>query len=283
MRILILGSAGQIGSSLCNYLKTKGHEVIEFDIVDNLAFDISILNNENLRKSIETADFVFFLAFDVGGSRYLNTYQNTFGFIDNNIKIMTNTFNLLREFQTKFIFTSTQMSNMIFSNYGILKRIGESYTKTLNGIVVKLWNVYGFETNPEKFHVISDFLYSAISLGEIRMLTDGEEDREFLHVLDCSKALEVLMLNWENVDKTNVYEISSFEKTKIIDIAYLIIELFKYEKKSIKLIRSNAKDTTQQNSSNSPGKEILKYWTPTITLKDGIESIKLSMQNIFLK
>ena len=32
-RILILGSGGQIGAYLSDYLKDKGYEVLEFDIV----------------------------------------------------------------------------------------------------------------------------------------------------------------------------------------------------------------------------------------------------------
>ena len=35
------------------------------------------------------------------------------------------------------------MSNMTHSPYGILKSIGETYTRALKGLIVKFWNVYG--------------------------------------------------------------------------------------------------------------------------------------------
>ena len=34
MKILVLGSEGQIGSYLTEYLREKGHEVTEFDVVN---------------------------------------------------------------------------------------------------------------------------------------------------------------------------------------------------------------------------------------------------------
>ena len=48
----------------------------------------------------------------------------------NNLLIMTNVFKLLKKHKKKFIFASSQMSNMDFSNYGTLKRLGEEITKT---------------------------------------------------------------------------------------------------------------------------------------------------------
>ena len=36
MKILILGSSGQIGAYLTEYLRDRGHQVTEFDVVRNL-------------------------------------------------------------------------------------------------------------------------------------------------------------------------------------------------------------------------------------------------------
>jgi hypothetical protein len=52
--------------------------------------------------------------------------------------------NLLKKYKKKFIFASSQMSNMDFSPYGTLKRLGESITKSLNCSLCKIleciWN-----------------------------------------------------------------------------------------------------------------------------------------------
>ena len=63
---------------------------------------------------------------------------------------MNFTFDSLKKYNTPFIFASSQMSNMNDSSYGILKRIGEKYTKCLNGKIVKFWNVYGIQKNSIK-------------------------------------------------------------------------------------------------------------------------------------
>ena len=143
MKITILGSSGQIGAYLSEYFRGKGHVVIDFDKVETPNHDMTLIPNQYLENSIKEADFVFFLAFDVGGSRYLKKYQHTFQFIDNNTRLMANAFRLLKKYNKRFIFASSQMSNMSYSPYGVLKNVGELYTKSLNGLIVKFWNVYG--------------------------------------------------------------------------------------------------------------------------------------------
>ena len=89
MKYLVLGSAGQIGAALVSKIRqSPGDSVLEFDIENGTEQDLRIYKNELLDALVEEADFVFFLAFDVGGSRYLAAYQNTYDFISNNIKIM---------------------------------------------------------------------------------------------------------------------------------------------------------------------------------------------------
>lgn len=145
-------------------------QFLPFDIQDGLKFDLRLPNNIILDEYIQKCDFVFFLAYDVGGSKYLANHQDSKTMIDNNLSIMMNVFNVLEKYQKPFLFTSSQMSNMSYSVYGTLKNIGEYYTKTLNGINVKFWNVYGKEKFDEKSHVITDFIYKAID-GKIDMMT----------------------------------------------------------------------------------------------------------------
>ena len=149
MKVAVLGSSGQIGAYLTEYLTKKGHLVREFDIVNSYHEDMTHIPNPFLRNIIMDSDFVFFLAFDVGGSHYLKKYQNTFKFINNNTRMMANVFGYLEQYRVPFIFASSQMSNMSYSPYGVMKRVGELYTKSLNGLIVKFWNVYGIEKDME--------------------------------------------------------------------------------------------------------------------------------------
>ena len=84
--ILILGSEGQIGAYLKEYLLKKNYKVFGFDINASKKQDLRLHNNSLLKRLIKKSDFVFFLAFDVGGSRYLKI-SKYFNFISNNIKL----------------------------------------------------------------------------------------------------------------------------------------------------------------------------------------------------
>lgn len=272
MKILVLGSSGQVGAYLVKHLENVGHTVIQFDKERSPLEDLRIPNNPILRKAVDDADFVFYLASDVGGSRYLSKYQHSFDFIQNNTAIMMNTFSILREFNKKFVFASSQMSNMSFSPYGVLKAVGEIYTKSLNGRVVKFWNVYGVEHDMEKAHVITDFILKAKNNGVIDMMTDGEEEREFLYADDCCKALESVMLNYDKFDSDTELCITSFESAKVIDIAKVIASYFNAEVKP-----SDKKDSVQMNKKNVADRTILNYWKPEVSLRDGILKIIAEM------
>ena len=196
MKVLNLGSSGQIGAYLTEYLRKKGHEVIEYDKNLGARYNLTAIPSTWLESCIKEADFVFFLAFDVGGSRYLKKYQNTFDFINNNTRLMANVFGLLEKHNKRFVFASSQMSNMSYSPYGVMKRVGELYTTSLKGLTVKFWNVYGIEKDMDKAHVITDFIKKGFEQGDFEMMTDGTEERQFLYAEDCCEALETVMENY---------------------------------------------------------------------------------------
>lgn len=267
MRVLVLGSDGQVGQPLVEHLKSLNHDVIEFDIFSDI--------NKDLRKSkildevLPGVDFVFFLAFDVGGSIYLKQYQNTYEFIDNNIKLMTYTFDSLKKYNTKFIFASSQMSNMSYSSYGVLKKLGEIYTEILNGVTVKFWNVYGYEVDLTKSHVITDFILMAKNDGVIKMKTNGSEERQFLYSDDCCECLIKLMENYVTIDRSKNLHITNFEWDKIIDVAKIISNRFN----NCPIIKSELVDVIQMDKRNEPDPYILEFWQPKTLLVDGVNNI----------
>jgi nucleoside-diphosphate-sugar epimerase len=186
---------------------------------------------------------------------------------------MLNTFDVIKKFKKKFIFASSQMSNMDFSSYGHLKAIGEKYTSILGGITVKFWNVYGYEYNEEKMHVVNDFIRKGFKYGEIITLTDGNESRDFLFGEDCSKALEIVMKNFHLLKKHRSIDIAYNKFFKIRLVAKIIQELFLKNGKIIKITYSKNKDIIQKYKKNYPNKIINKYWKPNINLKSGISKI----------
>lgn len=265
MKHLVLGSSGQIGNYVVEYFKAHGEDVIEFDIQRSIDEDIRISNNIILENRIKDCDIIHFLAFDIGGAKYLEKYQNSYTFISNNMKIMVNVFEFVKKYNKPIIFASSQMSELTHSTYGQLKSIGEKITKDLGGIAIRLWNVYGYESFEEKAHVITDFIKMAKYDGVIKMRTDGTESRQLLYAEDCAECMLMLSKNYHTLNKDKNYHITSFEWVTIMDVANIISDI-----SNCKIESSNKKDNTQKNAMNNADDYILNLWKPKTSLKDGI-------------
>ena len=273
MRVTILGSSGQIGSYLSKYLSKKGCIVREFDLLNGEHQDMTHIPNTYLRNAIMESDFVFFLAFDVGGSHYLKKYQHTFKFINNNTRIMANVFGYLEDYKVPFVFASSQMSNMGYSPYGVMKRVGELYTKSLNGSIVKFWNVFGIEKDMEKAHVITDFIAKGFETGVIDMMTDGTEEREFLYAEDCCEALETIMGCYDQFTCDDELHITTGISTSILEIAQIIQVLFRNIGKEVEVIPASSKDEVQKDARNISDPYIERWWQPKTDVVDGISKV----------
>ena len=279
MKITVLGSSGQIGAYLTKYLRDKGHEVSEFDVVNGEDQDLTKIPNPLLMREIRMSDFVFFLAFDVGGSRYLKKYQHSFDFINNNSRLITNVFGLLGEYNKRFVFASSQMSNMSYSPYGVMKRVGELYTTALKGLTVKFWNVYGVEHDEEKSHVITDFIRKGFEEGDFEMMTDGTEERQFLYAEDCCEALETIMENYTDFKPEDPLHITSFHQSSIKEVAQIIMGQFNKIGKPVRITPGLAKDSVQLDKRNEANNYITGWWLPKTNLQDGIAKVFEAMKN----
>ncbi len=278
MKITILGSSGQIGAYLTEYLSGKGYDVFEYDIESVPTQDLRQIPNLALDYLIKESDFVFFLAFDGGGSRYLKKYQFTFDFVNNNTRMMTSVFGLLEKYKTRFVFASSHVSNMSHSPYGTLKRVGELYTQTLKGLTVKFWNVYGVEKDPEKSHVITDFIRKGFEEGQFEMMTDGTEERQFLYAEDCCKALETIMESYTDFKPEDPLHITSFHATSIKEVAAIIMGQFNLIDKPVRINPGLAKDSVQMDKKNEADTYITGWWLPETNLQDGIAKVFKEMK-----
>ena len=280
MNIAVLGSSGQIGAYLTEYLTKKGHLVREFDIVNDPHEDMTHIPNPFLRNVIMDSDFVFFLAFDVGGSHYLKKYQHKFKFIDNNTRMMANVFRHLADYKKPFVFASSQMSNMSYSPYGVMKRVGELYTKSLNGLIVKFWNVYGIEKDMEKAHVITDFIHKGFKTGVIDMMTDGTEMRDFLYAEDCCEGLEAIMNNYQDLSSDDELHITTGIYTSILEIANEIKKLFSNIGKDVIIKPAQSKDEVQRDARNIADPFINeRFWQAKTSVQDGLKKVFEEMKN----
>lgn len=189
--VLVLGSGGLIGSSLVERLKEKGEKVLY--IVSRHHKDLRINGSLNIFDNIRIK-FCYFLAYEVGGAKYLQQPSIQNHILDSNMKLSRNIFGWLKDRQIRYAFASSSLS-ADNSTYGFVKRYGENFTyKNPNiGRMFRLWNAYGFEYPGPKSHAIPDFIFQCLTRKEIRLLTTGTEKRQFSHVVDISDALIAIM------------------------------------------------------------------------------------------
>jgi nucleoside-diphosphate-sugar epimerase len=192
--------------------------------------------------------------------------------------MMANVFDLLGEYKKPFVFASSQMSNMSYSPYGVMKRVGELYTKSLNGLIVKFWNVFGIENDMEKAHVITDFIKKGFETGTIDMMTDGTEEREFLYAEDCCEALEAVMENYSEFTSNDDLHITTGSSTDILGIARTIQSLFKEIGREVAVAPSESKDEVQKDARNVPDPYIKKWWQPKTSVTEGITKVFTEMK-----
>lgn len=253
---LVIGSSGFIGTPFCRYLEQKGERVIPFDIQRNRKEDARFAS-----LPLSRVDAVYFLAWDVGGSKYLYVPGLQKKQLDWNLALMKNVFDQVQKAKKPFLFVSSQLCEEVDTVYGVTKKLGEVWTKLLGGACVRVWNAYGYmEGDDIKSHVISDFIYQALKTKKIRMMTTGAEWRQFTHITDLSSAF-YLSLNSRKLRRT-VYDASSYEWIRILDIAQMIGKLT--GAKVLPGTKIGHDPVPSDNMGRIPG------WLPTVELNDGI-------------
>jgi nucleoside-diphosphate-sugar epimerase len=263
MRNLVLGSEGFVGRSLCEHLIDLGEEVVRFDIRRSPMEDgrSSVLN-------LEGVDRVYFLAWEVGGAKYLYKNENQIPQMDWNSRLMLNVFSQLASAEIPFLFVSSQLAEECDTVYGVTKRLGEVWTKLLGGVRVRLWNVFGgVEDVTEKSHVIADFVWQAVQTKEIRMLTTGAELRQFIHIDDVCRGFHQALTD----RLTGVYDITTFEWCSVLETANIIADL------------TGARVVPGTRAGSTPLTPIrgkIPGWRAEVSLSDGLQRLVRKIQEI---
>ena len=252
---LVIGSEGFVGTALCSYLEKKGESVTHFDIKRTKKED-----GRTAILPLKKFDRVYFLAWEVGGAKYLYRDNTQLHQLNWNVDLLKNIMPQLQRHKTPFIFVSSQLAEETDTVYGSTKKLGELWTKQIGGMCVRLWNVYGvLEEITEKSHVIGDFIHQAITNGKIKMMTTGEEKRQFIHIQDACEGLHHVLEN--NLDDA-VYDLTSFEWSTIRYVADII---GKYANaKTIPGATKGAMRSIAVIKGKPPG------WSPKIILAEGI-------------
>jgi len=256
---------------VCAAFAGAGHEVVPWDIALSPDHDLRVAGC--LTKVLPTVDFVIFLAFDVGGAKYITDASTTY--MDNNLLLMHHTFLSLQQCPRPFIYTTSTMSSMTHLPYAVLKRLSEFYTDLLGGVCIKLWNVYGQEPICIKSHVIPDLIDQASTGDAIRLRTDGHERRLFLHADDFARAVLAVFDHFDVLRGRGIVDVSSSEWVSILDVAYLIQHLARDKGRQVDVQPSTVKDGSHTHFSEPDLALISEVWSPRISLEDGIRAMFL--------
>lgn len=252
MKELILGGEGLIGSTLAESLRAKGREVVSLDLKSGVdlrrPFDIA---------PFENCDRVWFLAWDTGGAKYLESENQQHQQYRNNCEISLRVFDALSRTKKPFLFVTSQLAGTP-NAYGTTKLMAWHWTENLGGKVARLWNVYGWEHPTIKSHVITDLVLSGCR-GRVRCLTTGQEHRRFLYKTDCVDALNLL---FDGEQQTA--EIAAGQWSTIRDVAEEIARQLNVETEFGSLQGSECLIDPQ---------ETLPDWAPKVSLGDGLAKV----------
>jgi nucleoside-diphosphate-sugar epimerase len=182
---LVLGGEGLIGTALGAELRERGHETVSLDLRSGC--DLRVAESE----PFETCDRVWFLAWDTGGAKYIESRDRQHETYRHNSELSAHVFDVLACTRKPFVFATSQLAGQP-NAYGLTKLVGENWAAHLGGQIARFWNVYGWEEPGRKSHVMTDLVLSGLAEGRVRCLTTGAERRRLLYKTDAALALVAL-------------------------------------------------------------------------------------------
>lgn len=247
MNIVITGSSGFIGHHLKHFLELNGHHIIPWDrkigkdihdfTLDNVDFVIHLAADADVRRSIEHPDEYW----------------------HNNVTPTTNIQMTCHHLRIPLLYASSSCIHAWHkSPYGISKKVNEE-TAFPGQVGLRFTTVYGDGARDTMF-------IGKLMRGELKYAT--QHLRDFIHVDDVIKAIELIMLKmlsphlFPGVPLRDAYDIGTGTNNVVLDLArikYPAIEVFEgYE--------CEAQDNTADNT-------YLKElgWEPTVDVRDYIE------------
>jgi nucleoside-diphosphate-sugar epimerase len=299
--VLITGSAGFIGSHLCDRFIREGFYVIGIDnfltgspenikhLSENKQFKFIEQDvTENISIS-ENIDAVLHFACPASPVDYLNYPIET-------LKVDSigtlNTLNLAKEKKARYIFASTseiygdpEIHPQIESYWGNVnpigprsvydeaKRFSEAISMSfkreydLDVRIVRIFNTYGPRMKLNDGRVVPNFISQALKEEDLTVYGDGSQTRSFCYVEDLVEGIFRVFIK-DNIGG-EVINLGNPDEYNIIDFARIIIE--KTNSKSNISYKSLPKDDPKRRRPDISKARKIIDWQPQFTLDEGLE------------
>lgn len=238
MKVLITGVAGFIGSHLADYLiDTHGWDVIGIDNFltgssENINPKVNFYSSdlrvaEDLDELFRGVDYVFHLA---AIARTPWTIEDPVLAVQTNIVGTTRVLEGARKAGVKkVIFASSNIIYAEHTPYYVTKLAGEKMMRVYNElhglptISLRFSNVYGSRRQSEKgpsINVLAALAKSKRERGYIHITGDGEQSRDFTHVLDIVEGIylaAVKAVSGDEIDLCTGRNITMNQVAKMFD------------------------------------------------------------------
>jgi UDP-N-acetylglucosamine 4-epimerase len=320
MKILITGGAGFIGSNLCEYFLSKGHEVV---CLDNFAtghrYNLSVcLNDKNFaliegdirkiedcQKAVQGADYVLHQAALGSVPRSIADPVTT---NDVNVSGFLNMLTAARDAKVKrFVYAASsstygdsvglpkveEVIGKPLSPYAITKFVNELYaeifsrTYGLETIGLRYFNVFGRKQDPNGAYaaVIPKFVMQLMQHESPIINGDGNYSRDFTYIDNVIQMNELAMTTANPNAVNTVYNTAYGDRNTLNNlVGYLKQYLSEFDPAiadvAIVYGPNRAGDIPHSLASIDKAKKLLNY-DPKFSIQDGLkEAVKWYWENL---
>jgi dTDP-glucose 4,6-dehydratase len=302
MRVLITGGAGFLGSHLCDYFLSQGHEVIA---MDNL-----LTGNTGNIEHLAGQDRFLFIKHDVTNYIFIEGHLDAvlhfaspaspIDYLELPIPTLKvgalgthKALGLAKEKNARFLLASTSevygdplihpQTEDYWGNvnpigprgvYDEAKRFAEAMTMAYHryhGVdtrIVRIFNTFGPRMRLNDGRVVPNFISQALRGEPLTVFGDGSQTRSFCYVADTVEGIYRLLMS----DETDPVNIGNPSEMTIIQFAHKITELTASESR-ITFVQPEdvrIKDDPKVRQPDIGKAQRVLGWEPTVSLEEGL-------------
>lgn len=266
MKIAITGADGFLGKAVVKQLKLRK---IDYSTLNRKKHNL--LKPNSLKSLVSGKDTIIHLA-------AINKGENV-DIIRTNVLGTVSLLEAISKYApgARIIFSSSFQVYLRDGLYGLSKRAGEDliveYAKksNLQGIILRISNIYGPGGKPFYNSVIATFAHLIKKGEQIKVNGDGSSKRDFIFVSDVAEAIVKAAL-YSSKNPFEIVDICSGKETTLNEI---LKTLKKVSRKKVEVVyNTEVKDKPWPTSDKNYKKAFnLIKWKPTTSLEKGLKKV----------